>query len=103
MRQFLSVLWQAVLLGAAALTGFVIGLVKPSLRVTHELSRTATNLRTYDFDWLIAVALVYVLLMLLHALRGRLRQNGTAATAALALVVAAIVLLTHIGIQNTAL
>lgn len=103
MKQLISVLWQVIVLFAAALTGFVIGLLKPALRVTHVLSQTATNLRTYDFDWLIAAVLVYLLLLALHAARGRLRQGGLAATIALLLTIAGIVLLTHIGIQNTPL
>lgn len=101
MKQILSVLWQTLVLFAAALAGFVVGLFKPSLRVTHVLSQTATDLRTYDFDWLIAAVLVYLLLLVLHAARGRLRQGGLAATIALLITVAGIVLFTHIGIQNT--
>ena len=72
-----------------------------ALRVYREVSHTATNIRTYDFDWLIAVLLVYVLLLLIGALRKRLRSTALSATIAFILVVAGVLLFTQLGIKNT--
>ena len=103
MRQVIAVLWQSVLLFVAALVGFAIGISMPALRVSRELSHTATNIRTYDFDWLVAVLLVYVLLLVIGAARKRLRRTVVTATIALLIVTGGIVLFTQIGIKNTAL
>lgn len=102
MKLLISVVWQSVVLYLAALVGFAIGISVPSLRVSHELSRTATNIRTYDFDWLFAVLFMYVLLLLIGAARKRLRGTVVSATIALLLVVAAVALFTQLGIKNTA-
>ncbi len=101
MKQVLSVVWQAVLLYVAAFAGFVAGVAVPALRVSRVVSHTATNVRTYDFDWLIAALLVYVVLLLIGAARGRLRSSWMTTTIALAVVIATISLFTQLGVKNT--
>ena len=101
MRQAFAVVWQSVLLLVAALAGFAVGISVPSLRVYRELSHTANNIRTYDFDWLIAVLLVYLLMLVIGAARKRLRSTATTATIALVIVVACIALFTQLGSKNT--
>ena len=100
MKLLIAVVWQAIVLYVAALVGFAVGISIPALRISHELSRTATTVRTYDFDWLIAVLLVYGLLMLVGAARRRVRGTAISATIALAIVVAAVLLFTQLGIKN---
>jgi hypothetical protein len=102
MRQVIAVLWQSVLLFLAALVGFGLGISVPALRVYRVLSHTASNTRTYDFDWLIAVLLVYVLLLVIGAARKRLRGTVATATIALVIVLSAVILFTQLGIKNTA-
>jgi hypothetical protein len=102
-KQALSVLWQAVVLFIAAWVGFVAGLAVPSLRITHEVSRTTTNIRTYDLDWIVAVVIVYLLLLGIGALRKRAKDTAITATIALVLVVALLAALTQIGIKDTAI
>lgn len=101
MRQVIAVVWQSVFLYLAALLGFAIGISVPALRVSREVSHTATNIRTYDFDWLIAVLLAYAFLLLIAAARKRLRDTAITATIAMAVVVAGIALFTHLGIKNS--
>ena len=101
MRQVLAVLWQSVLLCVAACAGFIVGISVPALRVYRELSHTASNVRTYDFDWLIAVLLMYALLIVIGAARKRLRSTALTATIALVMVIAGVVLFTQLGIKNT--
>lgn len=101
MRQVTAIILQSVLLFIAALLGFAVGISVPSLRVYRELSHTATNTRTYDFDWVIAVLLVYVLLLVIGVVRKRLRRTALTATIALMVVVAGIFLFTQLGIKNT--
>ena len=103
MRQVFAVIWQSVLLFIAALVGFAVGMSVPSLRIYRELSHTETNIRTYDFDWLIAVLLVYVFLLLVGGLRKRLRGTAISATIALVVVVGIIILFTQLGVKNTGL
>lgn len=103
MKQAISVVWQAVVLYLAAVAGFLVGLAVPSLRVSRVLSQTAATVRTYDFDWLIAVAITYVLLLAVAALRRRLRQGWIATTVALALVVFVVVVFTQLGVKEAAL
>lgn len=102
MKQLFSIIWQAVLLYLAALVGFVTGVAKPALRVTRVLSRTPATVRTYDFDWVIAVLLVYALLLLVSAARKRVRANWLSTTIALLLVLAGVVLFTQLGLRETA-
>jgi hypothetical protein len=101
MKQMIAIIWQCVLLGFAALAGFIVGISEPSLRVYRVVSHTAFNIRTYDFDWLIAVLLVYVVLLMIAAARKRLRSTAATATIALVIVVAGIALFTQLGIKNT--
>ena len=103
MKQVVSVVWQAVVLYIAAFAGFVAGVAMPALRVSRVISHTATTIRTYDFDWLIAVLLVYALLLLVAAVRGRLRQSWVVTTAALLLVLAVVLLFTQLGVKETAI
>ena len=103
MKQLIAVVWQCVLLFVAALIGFAVGISVPALRVYRELSHTATNVRTYDFDWLIAVVLVYLMLLALGAARKRARGMALTATIALVIVIAGIALFTQLGIKNTGL
>ncbi len=102
MKQVLSVLWKAVLLYLAALGGFVIGVAKPGLRVSRVLSQTPTNVRMYDFDWLIAVLLVWAVLLVFALLRKRPREAVTASIA-LSVVLAIVTMFTQLGIMNTPL
>lgn len=102
MKHALSVLWKSVLLFLAALGGFVAGVAEPRLRVSHVLSQTATNVRTYDFDWLIAVLLVWAILLAIALLRKRQREAVTAIIA-LAVVLVLVTAFTQLGIKNTPL
>ena len=99
----MAVVWQAVVLYAAAFAGVLVGLAVPALRVSRMLSHTATTVRTYDFDWLIAVAVVYVLLLGVASLRGRVRQAGIPTTVALVLVLILVVMFTQLGVKEAAL
>lgn len=101
MRQIFSVTLQTVLLLVVAFGGFLLGATVPALRVSHVVSQTATNLRTYDFDWLIAVLLVYVILLLIGAVRKRLLTSGISASVALLLTIIIVVFFTHLGVKNT--
>lgn len=103
MKLLIAVVWQSIVLYLAALVGFAVGISVPALRVSRELSRTATNIRTYDFDWVFGVLLMYALLLLMGAARKRLRVTVASATIALLLVVAVVALFTQLGIKNTAM
>ncbi len=98
-----SVLWRAVVLYLAALAGFAGGVAMPALRVSRTLSHTATSIRTYDYDWLIAVLLVYLLMLVVSTVRRRLRQSWLASTAALVLTAAVVLLFTQLGVKESAL
>jgi uncharacterized membrane protein (DUF2068 family) len=71
--------------------------------VQHVLSQTATTIRTYDFNWMIAVLLVYGVLLLIGALRKRWRGTLLSATLALVVVAAVLLLFTQIGIKETSI
>ena len=101
MNFFLSVLWKSILLFLAALAGFAAGVGVPALRVSRVLSQSATNVRSYDFDWLIAVLLVWAALALAGLLRRRTRETVTA-TLALVVVASIVVLFTQLGVKDTA-
>lgn len=103
MKQALATIGQTVLLLLVAVGAFVTGMFVPAVRLTHEMSRTATNLRTYDFDWLVAVALAYALLLLIGVLRRRIRTSWVASTAAFVLTVAIVLLFTQLGVKDTSL
>lgn len=101
MKHVIAVVWQAVLLYLAALVGFAVGISVPALRVSRVVSQTATNVRTYDFDWLIAALLMYAVLLLIGAARRRVRGTAATASVALILVIGAIALFTQLGVKNT--
>ncbi len=101
MKHLIAIVWQSILLSFAAFVGFLVGISVPSLRVYRVISHTLTNIRTYDFDWLIAVLLVYFLLLLTAVIRKRLRITAATATIALIIVVVGVVLFTQLGIKNT--
>lgn len=103
MKLILSVIWQAVVLYVAAFAGFIAGMTVPALRVSRVVSQTASTVRTYDYDWLIAVLLLYVVLLLLGVVRGRIRQSWVATTIALVLTLAVVLLLTQLGVKETVL
>lgn len=100
-RRVLSILWQTVLLFAAAFAGFLTGMLRPDLRVYRLVSRTATNIRTYDFNWVIAAALVYAVLLLVATFRKRIHASWVNTTIALVITVAVILLFTQFGVKNT--
>ncbi len=102
MKPLLSVIWKAVLLYLAALTGFLTGVTVPAMRVYCVLHQSATEMRTYDFDWLIAVLLVWAILLVTALIRKRSREAATA-TIALVIVLLAVTLFTQLGIKNTPL
>lgn len=103
MKSAMAVLWQAVVLFIAAWAGFIAGMVSPAVRIQRVVSQTPTAIRTYDYDWIIAVLVVYLLLIVIGALRKRLRESLVHATAALIVVVAVLLLFTQIGIKETSL
>src|ERR1700761_7775468 len=98
MKQVLSIVGQTILLFLAALGGFVAGVAVPSLRVTHVLSRTATTIRTYDYDWIIAVVLVYLIFLLIGVVRKRIQTSWITSTVALVLTIVLVLSFTQIGI-----
>ena len=102
MKTTLSVFWKAAVLYAAALIGFAVGITVPALRVSRVMSRTAMYIRTYDFDWLIAVLLVWAILALTGLARRRSHETATA-TVALVLVIMIVTLFTQLGIKDTPL
>ena len=103
MKQVIAVLWQTGLMVVAAFAGFVAGMVVPSIRVQRVLSQTATSIRTYDFNWIIAVLIVFVLLLLLGAILKRFREMAITATIALAITLAGLALFTQIGLKDVTL
>lgn len=103
MRQIVSVVWQAILLYIAAFAGFIAGITVPALRVSRVVSQAASSVRTYDYDWLIAVLIMYAVLLLVGVARRRIRQSWIATTVALILTVAAVLLFTQLGVKETAL
>lgn len=103
MKLLFSVVWQAVVLYLAAFAGFVAGMTMPALRVSRVLSQTANSVRTYDYDWLIALLLMYVLLLLVGVARRRVRTSWIGTTVALVITVSVVLLFTRLGIKETAL
>jgi NAD/NADP transhydrogenase beta subunit len=101
MKQVLSIAGQTVLLFAAAFAGFLLGMFVPALRLSHEVSRTATSIRTYDLDWLLAVLLVYALILLIAFFRQTVRTTWIGTTVALVLTIAIVMLFTQIGVKDT--
>ena len=100
MKTVIAVLWQTGLMVIAAFAGFVAGMVVPAIRVQHVLHQTATSIRTYDFNWIIAVVLVYLVLLLVGAARKRVREVALTATIALVITLAGLALFTQIGIKD---
>ena len=86
----------------AAFIGFAVGAMVPALRVSRVVHQTAAEMQTYDFNWLIAVLLVYAVLLLVATARKRFRPGALHATIALILSMAMVLLLTRFGIRNTA-
>lgn len=103
MKPIFSVVWQAVVLYVAAFAGFVAGITVPALRVSRVLSQTATSVRTYDYNWLLAMLLMYALLLLSGVLRRRIRASWVATTIALVITLAVVLLFTQLGIKETRL
>lgn len=103
MRHVLAVLWQTGLMVIAAFAGFVAGMIMPGIRVQRVVQQTATTIRTYDFNWVIAVVVVFLLLLLLGALRKRFRETALTATFALIITIAGLALFTQIGVKDVSL
>jgi uncharacterized membrane protein len=103
MKTALAVLWQTILLVVVAWAGFIAGMTVPAVRIQRTLLQTPTHIRTYDYDWIVAVLIVYVLLLLAGAARKRLRETAISATAALVVTVGLLVLFTQIGIKDVTL
>jgi hypothetical protein len=103
MKQIIVIVGQTVLLFLSALGGFLVGMFVPALRVSHEVSRTASNIRTYDLDWLIAVLLVYGVILLIAFFRQTVRTSWLGATIALVLTITIVLLFTQIGVKDTAI
>ena len=103
MRHLLSFLLNLALLLTAAITGFFAGALSPSLHLTRVISQTATSVQTYDFSWLAATVLMYLLLLAISAMRGRLRQHSVRTTAAFVAVVLCLAIFTRIGLRETPL
>jgi hypothetical protein len=101
MKQALSVLGQTIVMFLAAVGGFVAGMTVPAIRVTRVISQTSTNIRTYDYDWIFAVVLLYILFLLIGILRKRIRTSWITSTVALALTIAIVLAFTQLGIKDT--
>jgi len=103
MKQVIAVLWQTGLMIVAAFAGFIAGMVMPSIRIQRVLLQTPTMIRTYDFNWIVAVVIVFVLLLLVGAIRKRFRESAITTTVAFVITVAFLVLATKIGIKEVTL
>lgn len=103
MKQVLAVLWQTGLMVVAAFVGFIAGMVVPSIRIQRVVSQTATSIRTYDYNWIIAVLIVFVLLLLLGAILKRFRAMAITASIALVITLAGLALFTQIGVKDVTL
>jgi hypothetical protein len=101
MRTALAVLGQTLLLFLAALGGFMLGAAVPALRISRVTAHTELYTRTYDFDWLIVVLLVYAALVGFGVIRKRVRTSAISATVALAITIVVVVLFTQIGVKET--
>jgi TRAP-type C4-dicarboxylate transport system permease large subunit len=100
MKLALAVVWQSIVLFVAAWCGFLAGMFVPSIRIQHVLIHTATELKTYDYNWIVALVVVYLLLLLIGMARKRFRETAIAATIALVLVAVVLALGTQIGIKD---
>ena len=100
MRTALAVLGQTLLLFVAALCGFMLGAAVPALRISRVTAHTALYTRTYDFDWLIAVLLVYAVLIGFAAMRKHARTGAISASIALAITIVIVVVFTQIGVKE---
>lgn len=103
MKQVIAVLWQTGLLILAAFAGFIAGMVVPSIRIQRVLLQTPTMIRTYDYNWIVAVVIVFVLLLLLGAILKRFRAMAITSTIALVITLAFLLLATHIGVKEVTL
>lgn len=103
MKNTIAILWQTGLMVIAAFAGFVAGMIAPAIRVQRILHQTATTIRTYDFNWIIAVVIVYVLLLTIGAARKRFRDTVLTATIALLITLAGLALFTQIGIKDVSI
>jgi hypothetical protein len=101
MRTALAVLGQTLLLFVAALGGFMLGAAVPALRISHVTAHTELYTRTYDFDWLIVVLLVYAALLGFGAMRKRVRSAAISATIALVITLVVVLVFTQIGVKET--
>jgi hypothetical protein len=100
MKLVLAVVWQTIVLVIAAFGGFVAGMVMPAMRLQRVLISTPTHSRTYDYNWIVAVVVLYVVLLLIGVLRKRLRETVVSATIALVITLAGLALFTQIGIKD---
>lgn len=100
MKHVVAVLWQTGLLIVAAFAGFVTGMIVPSIRIQRVVSQSATHVRTYDFNWILAVLLVFVVLLAVGAILKRFREVAITATIALVITIAGLALFTQIGIKD---
>jgi hypothetical protein len=103
MKQALTVLWQTIMMVLVAWAGFLVGMFVPALRVSRVVGHTTISVRTYDYDWLIAVLLVYLLFLAVGAARKRLQETAITATSALVITIALLALFTQIGVKDTSL
>jgi hypothetical protein len=101
MRTALAVVGQTLLLFLAALGGFMVGAAVPALRISRVTAHTGLYTRTYDFDWVIAVLLVYAALLAFGAIRKRMRSSAISATIALVITIVVIAVFTQIGVKET--
>lgn len=102
MKRALSVLGQTILLLLAAV---VFGIVLPGthhspFHVVRVLSSQGFQRRQYEFDWLIGVGLVYLLLLLIGVLTKRIRRSWRTSTFALAITLLVVLLFTKIGFKE---
>jgi hypothetical protein len=96
MKTVVAVVWQTIVLVLAAFGGFIAGMVVPAIRIQRVLSPT----RTYDYNWIVAVVIVYALLLLIGLLRKRMRETLISASIALVITLAGLALFTQIGIKD---
>jgi|GEM_PF-790459 len=103
MKHVIAVLWQTGLLIIAAFAGFIAGMLFPAIQIQHVMSQTMTHVRTYDFNWILAVLLVYVVLILIGAVTKQLRPMLITATVALVITIVGLVAFTQIGIKEVSI
>ncbi len=95
MKRALSIALQTVLLLVIAVVFGVVlpGLHRSPFHVVHVLSQQGFLRRQYEFDWLIAVVLGYLLFLLIGLVARRIRTSWVGSTLALALTLIVGVLL----------